>query len=561
MRLHYDQEANAFHAFATYAERYIPGKAGFRWNKPKKLWETSSRDHAMTLIDYADDACREYLQDDAYRERMDAQRRRAEALRETSRATTTDFHVPAGGGREFLPYQLAGIEQAIARPNILIADEMGLGKTAQAIGVINAVPEIRNVLIVATASLANNWAREIDKFSTREDLSVGFATTKGMSGAPIKITTYDVFSRENNVRRLLREMAWDLLILDECHYLKNKDASRTQHILGHRGIQAIQATRTICLTGTPLLNRPIEIWTVAHALCPESFPEYFRFAERYCDGHEGRYGYDAKGATNLDELNRLLTGTIMVRRRKADVLTNLPAKIRQIIELPARSQEEKDALTNEKRTREKQAQAKKVNAKIQAQIKALKAQKASTSSEDYAEQVRELEASTEEVHFNEIAIARHETALAKLPQTIEVISDILEQDDDKKLIVFAHHKDVVSGLAQGLERFGTVQITGETPPATRMGIVDEFQADGGPRVFIGSIHACAEGLTLTRANHVVFVEIDWTPAKMTQAEDRAHRIGQASSVLVQHLLLEGSYDAEMAYIIAEKQLVIDEVVN
>lgn len=564
MELFKDTDDDIYYCVTTYEEKDIPKNAGFKWNGNR--WQTASPVIASAIQEYASEDLKKEIASEARKRRRAKKKeeKKKEKVRAASKAQSTDFFIEAGSGLSFLPYQLAGIEQASKRKNILIADEMGLGKTAQVIGTINALKTVKSVLIIATASLAKNWKREIEKFGTRTDLSVGFATTKKLdANANILITTYDVFSRKNDIAKILKEKKYDLLVLDECHYVKNEKSARTMEILGfsRKGITGIQADRKIFLTGTPILNRPVEIWPVAHALDPENFGNFMRFANRFCDAKQTNFGWDFTGNSNLDELNDLLSTTIMVRRKKADVLEELPSKIRQIIELPVVSAAERKAISAEKDIRAKYEKIQAENDEINAQIEKLKKDKKSTSSQDYREQIRLLKLRLQHVPFEELSQARHDTALAKLPQAISFIKDILEEDTSKKLIVFAHHKDVIEELSKGLKDFGTLEITGETPPSKRLDIVDRFQNDDSERVFIGSIHACAEGLTLTRASHVVFVELDWTPAKMSQAEDRAHRIGQKDTVLVQHILLEDSYDANMAYKIAEKQLVIDKAIQ
>jgi ribosomal protein S14 len=155
--------------------------------------------------------------------------------------------------------------------------------------------------------------------------------------------------------------------------------------------------------------------------------------------------------------------------------------------------------------------------------------------------------------FNAIAKLRHDTALAKVPAVIETLKDAVEQG---KVVCFAHHRDVVAAIA---EAFGPVAVTltGDTSMAARQAAVDRFQNDPTCLLFVGNIRAAGVGLTLTASSHVVFAELDWTPANVTQAEDRCHRIGQHDSVLVQHLVLEGSLDATMARMLVSKQIVLD----
>jgi hypothetical protein len=161
------------------------------------------------------------------------------------------------------------------------------------------------------------------------------------------------------------------------------------------------------------------------------------------------------------------------------------------------------------------------------------------------------------VLFAEMSKVRHATAVAKLPQVIEYLHTALDDSEDK-IVVMAHHHDVVNAIAR---EFGdlAVVLTGETND--RQTPVDRFQNDPGCRLFIGSIRAAGVGITLTAASHVVFAELDWTPGNISQAEDRCHRIGQRESVLVQHLVLDGSLDARMAKVVVDKQEVIDQALD
>jgi superfamily II DNA/RNA helicase len=161
--------------------------------------------------------------------------------------------------------------------------------------------------------------------------------------------------------------------------------------------------------------------------------------------------------------------------------------------------------------------------------------------------------------FTEISKLRHETAVAKIPSVIDFLHACLD-DDGGKIVLFAHHHDVVNAIAQ---EFGisSVVLTGETGQTDRQAAVDRFQSDPDCKLFIGSITAAGLGITLTASSHVIFAELDWVPGNITQAEDRMHRIGQTNSVLVQHLVLDGSLDAQMARTLIEKQQVIDKALN
>lgn len=304
----------------------------------------------------------------------------------------------------------------------------------------------------------------------------------------------------------------------------------------------IKAKRKVFLTGTPILNRPKEIWTLANAIAPQRFNNYWRFAARYCAGHKGRFGYDDTGASNLDELQEILRSEFMVRRLKKDVLKDLPAKRRQVIEFPANGAS--DTIQHEQDVVREQM------TKLHALRLAVEMAKASDEIEEYKKAVHMLQEGASAA-FTEIARARHDTAVAKIPYVIEHLENC-----SGKVICFAHHHDVIDAL---VKHFGkaAVHVTGRTEMNARQAAVDRFQNDPTCLYFFGNIKAAGVGLTLTASSHVVFAELTYTPADIQQAEDRAHRIGQRQHVLVQHLVLEGSIDANMARALVEKMGVIE----
>jgi len=513
-------------------------KAG--WGKG---WWAPTEEVAARLAQYAVEPLRSHL--------MGLEQRRQHAI-SMSRAATAEVDLPRPAGLEYLPFQRAGIAYALARRNTLFGDEMGLGKTIQALGVINADPTIKQVLVICPASLKRNWAREAEKWLTRKFLIQVVEDGHVSAGADFVIVNYERL--RNGVNAALMGRQWDALIVDEAHKLKNPEAQRTQVVLGRaakKGKEAVaglveRARRRLFLTGTPILNKPIEMWGLVSTLAPETFPSFWGFAKRYCGAsNDGGYGWDLSGHDHLDELQEKLRQSCMVRRLKKDVLTELPAKQRQIVEL-----EPPPAL---------RLRIEAENAAWAAHEERLGALQDEVSLAHAAGDQGAYEAAVGRLHeatqqaFSDISRLRHETAMAKVPQVIEHLDDALESED--AVVVFAHHKDVIAALA---EHYGKdcVTLTGDTPVEERQRAVDAFQA-GKARVFIGSIAAAGVGLTLTAASHVVFAELDWVPANVTQAEDRCHRVGQQDSVLVQHLVVNGSLDARMAHVLVEKQRVAD----
>lgn len=541
---------SAWFAQSTYAEKDALKAAGWWWHGcdrrpcractagvPVRVWWTADPVKAEVLRAHADEAARAAMDGKV------AEHREAVAA---SRATDAAVEVPAPEGLAYLPFQRAGIAYASARPGALLGDEMGLGKTIQAVGVINADPTVRRVLVVCPASLKLNWKRELERWLVRP-ATIGIASGSLWPEGEVVIINYDILSKH---RAAVDAVQWDLLVVDEAHYMKNPEAQRTILVLGRdarRGKEAapaIRARRRLFLTGTPIVNRPVELWPLIHSLDPAGWPSFWAYAQRYCGARQNGYGWDFSGASHLEELQDKLRSTILIRRLKADVLTELPAKRRQVVEIAANG-----AAGAIRREREAWAR---IERDVEAAAAAAELAKAGTD-EEYAEAVRRLQDTTRAA-FTEIAALRHETAVAKIPAVIEHLRCVL--DGGAKVVVFAHHHDVVDALAA---EFGAecVKLDGRDAPAARQAAVDRFQSDPACRLFVGSIAAAGVGLTLTAAAHVVFAELDWTPGNVTQAEDRCHRIGQRESVLVQHLVLEESLDARMAHVLVGKQAVID----
>jgi len=476
----------------------------------------------------------------------------SEEAQEASRAVDASVDLPVPEGLEYLPFQRAGIAYALDRPNVLIADEMGLGKTIQAIGVHNADPTIKKTIVICPASLRLNWQREFSKWATRPVtvavVQGGKATDFPQSEFDVLVINYDVVKKH---RERIDAHSWDLLIVDEAHYLKNGKAARTKAVLGSKTKTAttagIKAGRRVFLSGTPLVNRPVELWSLVEALDPEDLGKsFFGFAKRYCNAHQGRWGWDFTGASNLSELQRRLRERLMVRRLKSEVLTELPAKRRQILEIPANG-----ATSAVRAEREAAQRHEEVLHELQAMAELAKA---SENPEDYENAVRRLREGLG-VAFTELSKARHAVALAKVPHVVEHLRSALEEGP---VVVFAHHKDVVAAIAEEFE--GSVTITGSTKLEDRQAAVDAFQG-GQANLFVGNLQAAGVGITLVRSSHVVFAELDWVPGNLSQAEDRCHRIGQDQSVLVQHLVLQDSLDARMAQTVIEKQQVIDRALD
>jgi SWI/SNF-related matrix-associated actin-dependent regulator 1 of chromatin subfamily A len=284
-------------------------------------------------------------------------------------------------------------------------------------------------------------------------------------------------------------------------------------------------------------------------MMPEKFWNFFTYAQEFCGAYKSRWGWDFSGSSNEEKLQVILRQNIMIRRLKKDVMKELPPKIRQVIELSSAGFE--SIIRNEKDTYENMSEEQKILT-LEAEL---------ALAEENEVRYQEIVARLREVNgilFSEMSELRKKTALAKLPQCIDYIKDMLESVD--KLVVFAHHHEVIDGL---MAEFGeiAVKIDGRVSTTKRQEPVDRFQNDPKVRMFIGNMTAAGVGITLTAASNVVFCELAWNPGDLSQAEDRCHRKGQQENVYVVHLVFQDSLDCNMAKKLVDKQNVIDGIFN
>ena len=375
-------------------------------------------------------------------------------------------------------FQVEGVKFGIEHHcRFLLADEMGVGKTIQAIALSYLYRECWPVLIVCPGSMKYLWKGEIQNWLGFKDKRINMlnsSKTKISQEAYFYIISYDLIS---HIRKKLKKMKFEFVILDEAHSIKNKQSLRAKNILPI----AIRAKRLILMTGTPLLAKPLEGYPLLYALRPDLFPYFKKFAYRYCDPKPTPFGVNWSGTSNTKELHWILS-TLMVRRLKNDVLNRLPPKRRQKVTI------ETDPKIIE--------EIKKARTKIKGRTGTLEAYTL--------------------------------TASAKKEGVCEYISDLIETEE--KFIVFAYHHEMLNRieLLMKEKNIDYIRIDGSTRQDKRYEYVTHFQRQKTCQVAILSIIAASTGITLNAAHIVVFAELTWTPSIMIQAEDRAHRIGQKS---------------------------------
>lgn len=404
---------------------------------------------------------------------------------------------------ELFKFQDIGVDFLAKRNYALLADEQGLGKSAQAI-VASKVINAKKTLIICPASVKYNWRREIDLWQGTQD--------------NYEVINYDLIHRAKFAKDLLKNQ-YDLLICDEAHYIKNSRSKRSKMVLNAKGL-ANKAARVWLLTGTPVLNRPVEIFPMLRRFIPGrlgKYADYINFTKRYCSGHRGKFGWDDTGASHVDELAQVLDG-FMLRRLKKDVMAELPDKIFQkIIFDPPKT----------------------VKGKLD----------------------KERSAYDENQLLGAIATIRREIGEAKIPQMVEHIKNLM--DEKEKIVIFAYHRSVISALEKALGEYGVVTLTGGLTAEKKQKAVDDFVTRVTKRIFLGQIEAAGTGIDGLQkvADTVVFAEITWVPGQIKQAMDRCHRIGQKNKVLVQFLVMKGGIDEDIFDSIEDKTKVIKRLVD
>jgi SNF2 family DNA or RNA helicase len=474
---------------------------------------------------------------------------RREASRAQSLAIDADIEIPHPERLDFHPYQRGGVAYACSRDGTLLADEMGLGKTIQAIGVINYKDNIHRVLVICPATLKLNWLHELHVWLTRP-LSTAIADSKHFPSSDIVIINYDI------LHKFKKQIGtyWDLCIVDEVQYVKNPATRRTRHVFGHRPkkdstetpVDPIVARRRIAISGTPVENNPMDIFPVVHWLDPVNWRNktHFKRVAGLENVWRGGY-YQSTGIGSLEHLQERLRGTCMVRRLKREVATELPPKIRQVVEISA------SKVLNTQALRELQEFSGNL-IRVKGNVELAKC----ISEEAYRAALDEQRKGFS-VAFEKMSEIRHQTIQAKLKACLEYTHEAIASTEEK-VIVFAHHRDALEAAARHFP--GCAYIHGGVTPQRRHQEIERFQKDKHCRVLVAAL-TISVGYNADAAGLVIFWERDWVPAKVFQAEDRAHRITTKHTVNVVHLCLEGSMDAGMANKLIEKQGIIERVLD
>ena len=441
-----------------------------------------------------------------------------------SKPTTINFPKPSG--KKYLPFQIDGIKWLTSRYHSLLADDMGLGKTIQAIGAINLLG-LKKVLIVCPASVKLNWKRELAEWLVDKSLTVEVVNgrTYNIQGCSVIIVNYDIVHHSNIINQLAL-YKFQALICDEAHFLKNAKAARTKAILSRKGI-ANNCLFKWMLTGTPILNRPIELYPMLRTLSVDTitpYSDYRSFAMRFCGGYQQGFALIANGATHCEELNTRLKKKFMLRRLSSEVLDQLPEVRNQIIFIEPKG--------------------------VKAKLKVVdNADRLTFKHRDHG------------LDIGELATYRRELAEKKLEYSIDHIKEMIDQTG--KVVIFTYHRSVLRKLRRELLEYGPFVVEGGMTSAGKQASINLFQNLDNSKVFIGQIQTAGQGIDGLQkvCSHVIFLEWTWVPGEVSQAIKRVHRYGQTKPVLVQFMVWEESVEEHMMRTALDKLKNIRKMVN
>ena len=417
---------------------------------------------------------------------------------------------------EFQKNTIQFIEEHNGR--VLISLDCGLGKSVVTSTYINNHKEIKPIIIVVPATLKYNWRNELNKWVTRNlniEILEGKSIHKLKKTTDVYIINYDILSAW---QKEIIKIKPQLLVCDEAHYAKSRDSQRGKACVAI----SKKVEQVILLTGTPMINRTAELYNLIKMVDTHLFDSFMQFGQRYCGAEYNGFGWEYKGSSNVEELHLLLSN-IMYRKKKEEVLTELPPKTYTFIPLSLSNKREYEQATN--------------------------------SFFDWVKENRGMSVKNKASYpemLGKMAVLRQLAVKGALKESIEWLDTFLETTEEK-VVVFAIHREIINAL---VKHFGKkcVKIDGSVKTGeTRQQIVDKFQTDDSVKVFIGNIQAASEGITLTASSTVVFLEMPWSPSNLQQCCDRCHRIGQKDVVKIYYLLAENTVEMALAEMIDKKK--------
>ena len=418
------------------------------------------------------------------------------------------------------PYQIEGVRWLETHKGIgIVGLPVGLGKSNIATSYARLHPEDRPILVVCPACVKYNWQREIKRWAGEEAIVLSGKTPERINKHhKWVIINYDILQGWIDV---LADFKFKYLIGDESAYVNNPKALRTKSFVA----LARTVPKRVLLSATPIRNRPSEFFTSLNLVDKKIFPNRYKFLHRYCNPTYNGFSWVYKGLTNDEELFSLVS-KVMYRRKKEDVLKDLPTRHKIIVPFQL------DSTT--------QKQYDKASEGFKSWV-ATTVYKAQQTAQAHIETLRQL------------------AYIGKRNGVIEWISSFL--DSGEKLVVFAWHTDAINDIHEAFKDTSVV-VDGKVSSRDKQSRIDSFQNDPAVNLFIGQIRAAGVGITLTAASSLAIVEFPWTPGDLEQAMGRIDRIGQESdTVTFYYLVGANTVDEDTAMLLDEKSKMLDKTLD
>lgn len=510
------------------AVKQIPGVT---WDKKSGAWTAP----ISSLAEAADWADRFSIPvNDETRQLIQQITQQRNQLIEQSRQTDADITV---GNIPLLPYQKAGVKYATQAKRTFIADDMGLGKTIQAIATLEHLQTNYPAVVICPPTLTLNWANEYKKWAPERTTAI-VKNRKDFPTEPYDVLIIGYSNIHAWQPRLENHRAY---IFDESHYCKTPEAQRTKTAI-KIAKSAPKDGVILCLTGTPVTNRPAEYATQLDILGKlGEFGGKWGFYRRYCNAFRDRFGqWNISGSSNLDELNDRLRGNCYIRRTKDQVLDELPPVRHDRVTV-----EGTDAGLKEYRKAE--------NDIVKYLMERAKQLAIELGESPGSAAVRAKMRAERNEHLVRIGVLRKLAAKAKMQALMELIDARIEAG--KKVVVAAHHREVVDEIAA---KYGNIKIQGgmDIEDVERCKSFFQDKSVSESPVIVLSIQAAKTGHTLTASEDVIFMELPWTPADVDQTYSRCHRLGQKGSVTATYLLCKDTIDERIYDLIESKRSVV-----
>lgn len=506
-----DGTVRGFVARSRYPERHALKAAGGLWDPDKRVWRLPLHaDLHLLKRELAELDC-----DDACYEFLSGWLARRKAVSEVKRAQDADIRC----GQGLDPYQRIGVRFLVEAGRAILADDVGLGKTAQA---IRAAVEAGagKVLVVTRKSLVPQWQREVQRWAGVHAAVLASEDRAVPAPGGWLLTHYEAARKHLN--GLVTHGPWDALIVDEAHYVKNRTADRSKAVAALAKV----ARHLWLLTATPIYNRPDDLWHLLHLCDPASFPSWSEFVRQFCLWDE--LTMQVVGLKDEGHLRRVID-PYLLRRDKS--LLNLPP------------------LTEEVRwVRLEGAQARIYRQMALAACAALGDGTVLSAPAVVAQITRLRQIACDP------ALIGGSGSSAKTTALLELLEGVAE---DRKILVFSTFRQYIERLVAVLKEYRPAIVTGAQSGRERDRSVARFREDPACRVLLGTPGALGEGLNLTEAEVVVWLDLDWVPSAHEQGVGRAHRRGQERPVHVVYLLAEGTVDEHVLAVLEDKRIARD----